>query len=141
MKKIIKSRIKFYIVLLLIACAGVYLTLYSLSDSIVFFYSPTELLSAKINVNKNKTLKVGGIIKSGSINRVNVKEVSFVITDGKNDFSVYYTGVLPPLFREGQGIVAEGLINNNFFLAKELLTKHDESYKPKSKFVSDLSQK
>lgn len=121
-----KSRLFISIISIFIVTAGVYMILYNLEESIVFFYPPSKIH----NVNIDKDLRVGGVIKIGSITKKNIKDISFVITDNIKDLTVSYSGILPPMFREGQGVVAQGKVINGIFIANQLLTKHDENYKP-----------
>ena len=113
---------------------GIITVLSVFSDAIVFFYSPTELIKMRLNgeSENKKIVKIGGIIKNNSIIRLSPDLIEFVITDNNTDIKVQYKGILPPLFRDNQGIVAKGNIINNIFIATELLTKHDENYKPPS---------
>ena len=109
------------------AAAG--LSLYALSDSIVFFYSPSEV--AQKAVAPGARLRIGGLVKTGSVVKSADQNVAFVLTDGANDLKVAYQGLLPDLFREGQGVVAMGTRGNNgVFTAREVLAKHDEKYMP-----------
>ena len=124
---------RLYILLLFmiaIACA-IFFVLKALEEKIVFFYSPTEILNKEIN--NNELIRVGGLVVDDSIMYdKSGLEVSFIISDTKNILNISYKGLLPDLFREGQGIVAEGYINkeNNIFFASEVLAKHDENYMP-----------
>ena len=106
------------------------LVLYALRDTIVFFYTPSEL--AEKNVQPGTRLRLGGMVEQGSVSRAGGTTVSFVVTDTIKTLSVSYTGQLPDLFREGQGVVAEGAIDaNGLFVADTVLAKHDEKYMPK----------
>lgn len=117
-------KILFYLSMLSI---GIWIILYNLQENIIFFYPPSKINEA----NKNKTIKVGGFVKSNSIVHLTPQEIKFVITDDVQDLTISYVGLLPALFREGQGIIASGrLIGDNLFQAAELLTKHDENYMP-----------
>ncbi len=111
----------------LAAAAG--LILYALNDQIVFFYSPSDL-DAK-NVAVGQPIRVGGLVKDGTW--VKDGELnSFVITDGAEDETITYVGILPDLFREGQGVIAEGALSaDGSFTATSVLAKHDENYIPK----------
>ena len=112
-----------------IACA-IFFVLKALEEKI-FFYSPTEILNKEIN--NNELIRVGGLVVDDSIiYDKSGLEVSFIISDTKNMLNISYKGLLPDLFREGQGIVAEGYINkeNNIFFASRVLAKHDENYMP-----------
>ena len=128
-----KKQKRFYFLMLLILGAGlaIFFVLKALEEKIVFFYSPTELLEKDINTNQR--IRVGGLVEENSI--YYDKEglaVSFIISDTKNKIKIMYEGILPDLFREGQGIVAEGTIEEGakIFYAKSVLAKHDENYMP-----------
>ena len=117
-----------------------FLVLKSLEDNIVYFYSPTDInekiLSNKIDLSKK--IRIGGLVKENSILKEG-KKISFKIHDGIDEILVIYNGILPDLFREEQGIVALGKIENKNFSAIEILAKHDENYMPKE--VSDMLKK
>jgi len=105
------------------------LVLTALRDQIVFFYSPTELHTKAVAAGT--PVRLGGLVKDGSWKK-NGENNSFIITDGDTDANVTYVGILPDLFREGQGIVAEGsLTRDGSFAASNVLAKHDENYIPK----------
>ena len=117
-----------------------FLVLKSLEDNIVYFYSPTDI-NKKIlsnNINLSKKIRIGGLVKENSILKEG-KKISFKIHDGIDEILVTYNGILPDLFREEQGIVALGKIENKNFSAIEILAKHDENYMPKE--VSDMLKK
>jgi cytochrome c-type biogenesis protein CcmE len=106
------------------------LALYALSDSIVFFYSPSEVVEKALRPGAR--LRVGGLVKAGSLVKSAGERVAFVVTDGANNVSVSYQGLLPDLFREGQGVVAEGVLAAPDQLrADTILAKHDERYMPR----------
>ena len=117
-----------------------FLVLKSLEDNIVYFYSPTDInekiLSKEIDLSKR--IRIGGLVKENSILKEG-KKISFKIHDGIDEILVIYNGILPDLFREEQGIVALGKIENKNFSAIEILAKHDENYMPKE--VSDMLKK
>lgn len=96
-------------------------------SNLVFFYSPTEVLDGKAPVNQ--TFRIGGMVENGSVKREGLK-VSFVVTDFNKKVPVHYEGQLPDLFREGQGIVAQGKLTDGRFIAANVLAKHDEKYMP-----------
>lgn len=105
------------------------LVLFALRDNIVFFYTPSELASKSIAPGAR--LRIGGLVKEGSVVKSG-KDVAFVVTDRSKDLNVSYTGLLPDLFREGQGVVVDGLLNSDgAFRADSVLAKHDERYMPK----------
>ena len=106
-------------------------------DTIVFFFSPTELMAEERRPDQR--LRVGGLVADGSVVRGTSETVRFDVTDGNATVLVSYTGVLPDLFREGQGVVAEGYFRDGRFQAVEVLAKHDENYVPKE--VADALKK
>jgi cytochrome c-type biogenesis protein CcmE len=104
--------------------------LYALSDSIVFFYSPTEV--AEKALRPGARLRVGGLVKANTVVKSSGENVVFVVTDGAHDLKVAYQGLLPDLFREGQGVVAEGVLEaDGQMRAQTILAKHDERYMPR----------
>ncbi len=106
------------------------LVLYAMQDSISFFFSPTQAMAE--NVAPDTRFRLGGLVKEGSIVRADNGRVSFVVTDGNMDVPVRYTGILPDLFREGQGVIAEGKLGKDrAFQADSILAKHDENYMPR----------
>ena len=109
--------------------AGLFL-LNAFRSNLVYFYSPTEVLNGKVAVNK--TFRIGGLVERGSVSRSpDGLKVDFIVTDLNKKLPVHYEGILPDLFREGQGVVAQGrLQDGNRFVASEVLAKHDEKYMP-----------
>jgi cytochrome c-type biogenesis protein CcmE len=99
-------------------------------SNLVFFYSPTEVLAGKVTTNK--TIRIGGMVENGSVRKSSDgMKVDFIVTDLNKKLPVHYEGILPDLFREGQGVVAQGrLQSDNTFVASEVLAKHDEKYMP-----------
>lgn len=123
------KRLTLVIISILMASLGLWLILDNFNQNITFFYTPTQLDQKNIT---NKIIRVGALVKSNSIAKLNNGlTTEFIITDGKEDLIIRYTGILPNLFRENQGIVAKGKLVNNIFIAEELLAKHDENYMPK----------
>ena len=105
------------------------LVLFAMRDSIVFFYSPSEV--AEMAIAPGQRFRLGGLVETGSVVRGEGTSVRFVITDQAKTLPVTYTGVLPDLFREGQGVVAEGMLEpDGVFHADNVLAKHDENYMP-----------
>ena len=106
------------------------LILMALEDNIVYFYTPNDLIE-KFGDTKNiqNKIRIGGLVLESSIKKEGEKTI-FMITDRKEEIKVVFKGPLPDLFREGQGIVAEGMFQNNNFIASEVLAKHDENYMP-----------
>ena len=127
--KKIKSRIFFLSSFLFIAVLIIFFTLKSLQDNVVYFLSPTEIHN-KSDISFNKKIRVGGLVKVGSI-KTSENIVNFIITDLKNEIFVSYSGLVPNLFSEGKGVVAEGkLKDKKYFIANKILAKHDENYMP-----------
>jgi cytochrome c-type biogenesis protein CcmE len=105
------------------------LVLTALRDSIVFFYTPSEV--AEKHLDTGQRFRLGGLVENGSLKRGEGTTISFVVTDKRATLPVTYTGVLPDLFREGQGVVAEGMLTfEGVFHADSVLAKHDEKYMP-----------
>jgi|TARA_B100000945_G_C20418874_1_gene616634 Cytochrome c-type biogenesis protein CcmE len=107
-------------------------TLKVLEDNVLYFLSPTEIYE-KNNLKFNEKIRIGGMVKKESIT-VDNKEIKFILTDFKNEIIVIYKGTVPNLFAEGKGVVAEGTLKDKkFFVAKQILAKHDENYMPPKK--------
>lgn len=124
----VKLRILFISLALGTLVLTVFLILKSLEENVVYFQSPSEIKSLT-ELTSNK-IRVGGMVKKNSIN-INSEKVSFIITDFKNEINVTYSGVLPNLFEEEKGVVAEGYLKDrSFFSATKILAKHDENYMP-----------
>jgi cytochrome c-type biogenesis protein CcmE len=113
------------------------LVLTALRDTIVFFNSPTDVVEKQIAPGTR--IRLGGLVKPGSIEKGEKLAVRFEVTDGNNALPVAFTGILPDLFREGQGVVAEGVLEPGLFRADTVLAKHDETYMPKE--VADALKK
>ncbi len=117
---------------------AVALVLGALKDSIVFFNSPSDVVEKQIPAGSR--IRLGGLVKQGSVVRGENLHVNFAVTDGKNTIQVAYQGLLPDLFREGQGVVTEGALDRaGTFKADNVLAKHDENYMPKE--VADALKK
>ena len=127
--KKVKLRFLFLSFIILIIVLSIFLILKSLEENVVYFISPTEIKNLS-EIDKNKRIRVGGMVKEKSI-QLNQSEISFVITDFKNDINVIYSGAVPNLFSEEKGVVAEGYLKDrSFFNADKILAKHDENYMP-----------
>lgn len=100
----------------------------ALRDNLVFFFTPSEALEKQ--VPPERRFRLGGLVEEGSLKRDGLR-IAFAITDSAKTLQVVYTGVLPDLFREGQGVVAEGRLKDGVFEAQTVLAKHDETYMPK----------
>ena len=124
----VKLRFLFIILLLLTLILSMFLVLKSLEENVVYFKSPSDI--QLLNEIKNKKIRIGGMVKENSI-QISSNEVNFTITDFKNEINVTYSGLVPNLFSEGKGVVAEGYLKDkNFFEASKILAKHDENYMP-----------
>jgi cytochrome c-type biogenesis protein CcmE len=114
------------------------LTLFALRDNIVFFYTPSELATKK--PASGARLRIGGLVREGSVVKSGDRDVRFAVTDRTSDLDVSYSGLLPDLFREGQGVVVEGVLTpDGGFRADSVLAKHDERYMPRD--VADALKK
>ena len=121
-----------------VLAVAVALMLFALRDSIVFFNSPSDV--AEKHVPAGTRIRLGGLVKTGTLVRGDHMQVRFDVTDGNREVAVAYQGVLPDLFREGQGVVAEGALDGaGVFNADTILAKHDETYMPKE--VADALKK
>ena len=121
--KKVKLRILFVFLLLVTATLSVFLLLKSLEENVVYFLSPTEIKN--LSELKSKKIRIGGMVKDQSI-FINSEEITFTITDYKNEVKVVYSGLVPNLFEEGKGVVAEGFLKDrSFLLADKILAKHD----------------
>ena len=133
-----KQRRLYFVLLGMLALgAAVALVLTAISDSLVYFYSPTDIVSQRIP--EGRRMRIGGLVEEGSVKK-DGKMVTFKVTDITNALPVVYAGILPDLFREGQGVVVEGRMEKDGqFHASEVLAKHDEKYMPKE--VADALKK
>ena len=124
----VKLRFFFIILILITLILSVFLILKSLEENVIYFKSPSDVkLIGKLEKNK---IRIGGMVKENSI-KIKSNEVSFIITDFKNEINVIYSGVIPNLFSEGKGVVAEGYLKDkSYFEASKILAKHDENYMP-----------
>tara|TARA_B100000287_G_scaffold83856_1_gene76525 strand:+ start:37 stop:456 length:420 start_codon:yes stop_codon:yes gene_type:complete len=124
----VRLRIFFVLIILVVLSLSVFLILKSLEDNVVYFKSPTEIKTLG-EIEKRK-IRIGGMVKKSSI-FIEEKELKFIVTDFKNEINVIYSGVIPNLFAEGKGVVAEGFLKDrSVFLATKILAKHDENYMP-----------
>ena len=129
LSKKVKSRIFILIVSLISVGAIIFFVLRSLEENVIYFFSPTEIYY-KSDISFNKKIRVGGLVKKGSTSK-NGTIINFIITDLKNEIIVSYGGLVPNLFSEGKGVVAEGkLKDKKYFIADKILAKHDENYMP-----------
>ena len=124
-----KSRILLFVTLFISFALVIFFVLRSLEENVVYFLSPSDVYN-KSDISLNETIRIGGLVK---INSINEKEevVNFIITDLKNEIVVSYSGLIPNLFSEGKGVIAEGkLKDKKYFIADKILAKHDENYMP-----------
>ena len=129
LSKKVKSRIFFLVFSLISAAIVIFIILKSLEENVIYFLSPTEIYN-KTNISFDKKIRVGGLVKMNSIKK-NAASINFVITDLKNEIIISYNGLVPNLFSEGKGVIAEGkLRDKKYFIADKILAKHDENYMP-----------
>ena len=124
----VKLRFFFIVLVFLSLILSVFIVLKSLEENVVYFQSPSDI--QLLGELKNKKIRVGGMVKNNSI-KMSSNKVNFIITDYKNEINVSYSGLIPNLFSEGKGVVAEGFLKDtSFFEASKILAKHDENYMP-----------
>ena len=130
MKPARKKRLGLIVLMITGIAVGVYFALKSLDENIMFFFTPTEVAEGKAPTGR--LFRIGGMVVDGSVSRPGEGlTVQFDLTDNEKIVTVLYTGILPDLFREGQGIIANGELNQEgAFIAQEVLAKHDENYMP-----------
>lgn len=123
------KRLTFVIIAMALVGLATGLVLFALGDGISLFHSPTDIVEKQPDADKR--IRLGGLVEDGSVTREDGSAiVHFKVTDMENTVAVTYEGLLPDLFREGQGIVAEGRLIDGVFVASEVLAKHDENYMP-----------
>ena len=129
LSKKVKARIVFLFLSLISATIIIFLIFKSLEENVVYFFSPSEIYD-KSNISLNEKIRVGGLVKEDSISK-DQTSIKFIITDLKKEIIVSYNGLVPNLFSEGKGVIAEGeLIDKKYFIADKILAKHDENYMP-----------
>ena len=129
LSKKVRSRIFFLVLAIVTSAVIIFVILRSLEENVVYFFSPTEIYDS-VDISLNKKIRVGGLVKINSITKEN-SSINFIITDLKNEIIVSYKGLVPNLFSEGKGVVAEGkLRDKKYFVADKILAKHDENYMP-----------
>ena len=134
MNPIRKKRIYGILFVLLFSVSGISLILYSLNSNLDYFFTPTELKDR--NIPADKRIKVGGMVLSGSVERIS-SSIFFVITDYENSIKVEYEGIVPDLFKEDSGVVVLGNLRDKILYAEEVLAKHDENYMPPNIEIND----
>ena len=134
MNPIRKKRIYSILFVFSFSVSGISLILYSLNSNLDYFFTPTELKDR--NIPADKRIKVGGMVLSGSVERIS-SSISFVITDYENSIKVEYEGIVPDLFKEDSGVVVLGNLRDKILYAEEVLAKHDENYMPPNIEIND----
>ena len=125
------QRLFLILVTFVLLLAAVLLILFNSQKNIVFFYTPSELINEKPKAGQN--IRIGGFVKENSLKKLTINSYEFEITDNNNAIFVYYDGILPDLFREGQGAVVDGIIEKPYTIkATNIYAKHDENYMPAS---------
>ena len=125
------QRLILILITLIVLGFAIILILFNTKQNIIFFYTPSELI--KKDINKDTKIRIGGYVKESTFKKISLNKYEFKITDNNYDLSVIYEGILPDLFREGQGTVIEGIVNNNnIIIANRVYAKHDENYMPSS---------
>lgn len=130
MNRIRRQRLLYVVILFLGGLLAVGLILYALGQNINAFYSPSQVLAGEVGAEQ--VFRVGGMVEQGSVvHQQDALQVSFKVSDYQHDIVVHYNGILPDLFREGQGVVAQGSLNQDgIFIADQVLAKHDSTYVP-----------
>ncbi|MDG2187792.1 MAG: cytochrome c maturation protein CcmE [Hyphomicrobiales bacterium] len=132
MNKKIK-RLIFVLTILFTFVIAIGLIIRALEENIIYFYSPSDIKEIQTS---NKLIRIGGLVKENSLTKADKLIVEFVITDNLEEIKVIYQGILPDLFREKQGVIAEGSFKLDKFIATKILAKHDENYMPKEVYES-----
>jgi cytochrome c-type biogenesis protein CcmE len=127
-----KRRLVFIVFLILSVSLAIALALFALKQNINLFFTPSQVAAGQ--APKNHLFRLGGIVKTGSVRHENGLDIEFILTDDHDQISVFYNGILPALFREGQNIIVEGKLNSkNLFIATQVLAKHGENYAPRTR--------
>lgn len=132
MNTIRKRRVYWVILLVLGSLLATFLVLKALRQNVNLFYTPTQIVAGEVVVKEGRAIRIGGMVQKKSLAQEEGLTVRFVITDFNQAITVQYTGILPDLFKEGQGVVVLGYLNqaNQVFIADQVLAKHDENYMP-----------
>lgn len=127
-----RSRILFIFTCVVLMMLCILFIIDSFRDEIVFFYAPKDLTQQKLQKIANQKIKVGGLVKKDSVQKIDALNIKFIIEDGQGEITIKYRGLTPDLFREGQGIIAVGKFGDDLsiFISSQLLVKHDEKYMP-----------
>ena len=122
-----RKRIVFVASIFAVSLLALFFVIKNFRENIVFFYSPTELEQIQTS---GRTFRIGGLVKEGSVEKIDALNTKFIVTDLENELRVHYQGILPDMFRDKQGVVAKGILKDEEFFSRELLIKHDEKYMP-----------
>ena len=127
-----QHRFIFVSVVFFVSLLSLWFIINNFRQNLLFFYAPTEFWQAynSQKLKPQKMIRVGGLVKSNSVIKIDSLNTQFIITDNLEDLTISYTGLLPDLFKEKQGVIAKGVFNQDIFIASELLVKHDEKYMP-----------
>jgi cytochrome c-type biogenesis protein CcmE len=132
-----RKRIVFVASIFAVSLLALFFVIKNFRENIVFFYSPTELEQIQTG---GRTIRIGGLVKEGSVEKIDALNTKFIVTDLENELRVHYQGILPDMFRDKQGVVAKGILKDEEFFSRELLIKHDEKYMP-PEVVKSLKEK
>ena len=132
-----RKRIVFVASIFAVSLLALFFVIKNFRENIVFFYSPTELEQIQTG---GRTVRIGGLVKEGSVEKIDALNTKFIVTDLENELRVHYQGILPDMFRDKQGVVAKGILKDEEFFSRELLIKHDEKYMP-PEVVKSLKEK
>ncbi len=132
-----RKRIVFVASIFAVSLLALFFVIKNFRENIVFFYSPTELQQIQTS---GRTVRIGGLVKEGSVEKIDALNTKFIVTDLENELRVHYQGILPDMFRDKQGVVAKGILKDEEFFSRELLIKHDEKYMP-PEVVKSLKEK
>lgn len=132
-----RKRIVFVASIFAVSLLALFFVIKNFRENIVFFYSPTELGQIQTS---GRTVRIGGLVKEGSVEKIDALNTKFIVTDLENELRVHYQGILPDMFRDKQGVVAKGILKDEEFFSRELLIKHDEKYMP-PEVVKSLKEK
>jgi len=133
LKKTKRKRLIFVGSIFLMSIVTVIFIIVNFKNKIVFYYSPSEIKIEKLHLKKDSPqIRIGGLVKKDSVKKIDALTIEFMITDNESDIIIIHHGIVPDLFRDGQGVIAKGNFNDGdkIFFSKELLVKHDEKYMP-----------
>lgn len=132
-----KRRLIWIILLILCSVLAAFLVVKALRQNVNLFYTPTQLATVEVNIGSGRAVRIGGMVQKGSVMQGKDLNIEFVVTDFSHSVTVQYSGMLPDLFKEGQGVVVLGHLQNKIFYADQVLAKHDENYMPPGVKIND----